>query len=131
MNVHVLRMHANAIETLHPNTSKEAVRLLRAAATELERITPAAAWVTTEVGYSGRKYGTDADDQRTRAGWAEWWGPQLANRLTRADLLMGGGASPLSVQALGKLAATAIGCMDSYLRVHPAATPPAGRASGR
>lgn len=91
-------------------------------------------WLGRERQYQVAKFGTQLDDENTRAGLDEegWWWRQLSTYYHRAGVLTLD--NPLGRQALAKFAATACGLLESVARVHgPLPDPgvPSGEVEGQ
>lgn len=86
-------------------------------------------WLLGERSYQVRKFGTELDDRHTVDGLGEdaWWWRQLASYFHRARVL--GLDNPVGRQALAKFTATAVGLLESAVRVH-GELPPPGVPSG-
>ncbi|HEX9991904.1 MAG TPA: DUF4406 domain-containing protein [Acidimicrobiales bacterium] len=97
---------------------------------DVERSAAAALrWLVGERAYQVRKFGTATDDAHTAEGLGDdgWWWRQLTTYFHRARVLTL--ANPLGRQALAKFTATAVGLLESVVRVH-GELPPPGVPSG-
>lgn len=76
-------------------------------------------WLAKEREYTIRKFGLDLDNQHTQE-WGgtpgDWWDTQFDNYLGRANVL--GLNTPGGRQALAKYVATAVGMLESAVRLY-------------
>ena len=131
-----LRRRADALNVTRPRTSADDVRLLRCAADALDDaivVPPEAfdcfAWLAAERAYQVEKYGIEADDDHASEGFDQgaWWHDCLHDRVRRAAVL--DTDSAVGRQALAKVASTAAGMLEAFMRVN-GPPPPAGAPSG-
>lgn len=69
-------------------------------------------WLKDERDYTINKFGLEVDDTRDK----QWWDQQFSNYFHRAYLL--GLDTPNGRQAAAKFVATALGFLESVVRVH-------------
>lgn len=86
-------------------------------------------WLAAERAYQVEKYGLGADDTHAAEGFepGAWWHDSLLDRVKRAAVL--GADSDMGRQALAKVASTAAGMLEAFMRVN-GSPPQAGVPSG-
>jgi hypothetical protein len=74
-------------------------------------------WLAKERAYTLDKFGIDSDNDHTPLnGWEAWWTQQFDNYLMRAQVL--GLDTVNGRQAAAKFVATAVGFLESVVRLH-------------